>query len=431
MRSRLVIATFSVAAMLWGCATQQQATPPAPPQQPAPPVTTVEPLPPPLPEGPIRVGLLLPLTGNAAAVGADMLDAAQLALFDVGDNDLVLLPRDTSDTTEGATAAARDALDNGAQLLLGPLFSSATVAVAPLAVGRNVRVLSFSNDAAAAGKGAYIMGFRPEEQVDRVVRFAHGQGLTRVAALAPDDAYGARALRAWRAASTGMPGIQPGPSATYQADGIGASDVVARLTGSAPREAASADQRQALVSRTDAAGRLAMQRAAGTAGSQQPPFDALLLPDSGTRLQTILGLLESYGVDPRQTRLLGTMLWQDDPTIASEPRLEGAWMATVTPDGVQAFARHFEDTFGRKPGPLAGLAYDVTALAAVLARSERRFDDTALTAPAGFAGRLGIFRLMPNGLTEHGLAVVEVGPGGGRLLDPAPNAFDPGLASAY
>ena len=417
--------------MLWGCATQQQATPPAAPQQPPPPpVTQVEPLPPPLPEGPIRVGLLLPLSGDAAAVGTDMLDAAQLALFDVGDNDLVLLPRDTSNTAEGASAAARDALDNGAQLLLGPLFSASTVAVAPLAVARNVRVLSFSNDAAAAGRGAYIMGFRPEEQVERVVRFAHSQGLTRVAALAPDDAYGARALRAWRAASAGTPGIQPGPSATYQADGVGAADVVARLTGSAQRQATGEEQRRALVSRTDAAGRLAMQRAEAPAVAQLP-FDALLLPDSGARLQTVLGLLDSHGLDSRQTRLLGTMLWQDDPGVANEPGLQGAWMATVAPDGLQAFARHFEDTFGRKPGPLAGLAYDATALAAVLARSERRFDDAALTAPAGFAGRLGIFRLMPSGITEHGLAVVEVGAGSSRLLDPAPGAFDPGLASAY
>jgi hypothetical protein len=106
-------------------------------------------------------------------------------------------------------------------------------------------------------------------------------------------------------------------------------------------------------------------------------------------------------------------------------------MATTSPDGADAFARHFEDAFGRKPGPLAGLAYDVTALAAVLARTDRRFDDAALTAPAGFAGRLGIFRLLPSGVAEHGLAVVEIAPGSTRLLDPAPNAFSPGLATAY
>lgn len=411
MRSRLAIAVFSVTLMLWGCATQQQATPPAAPQPP-PPTTAVEPLAPPLPEGPVRVGLLLPLSGDAAGIGADMLDAAQLALFDVGDDDLVLLPRDTSSTPEGAVVAARDALDNGAQLLIGPLFSSSTQAVAPIAAERNVRVLSLSNDAAAAGKGAYIMGFRPEEQVQRVVDYAHQRGLPRVAALAPDDAYGTRALRAWRASSTGEAGVQPGPSATYPAEGGDASEIVGRLVG--PGERAASGE---------------VQRAAPAAGALS--FDALLLPDTGTRLKSILGLLSFYGIQPAQTQLLGTMLWRDDPTLLNESILRGAWFATISPEGVDAFARRFEGTFGRRPGPLAGLAYDVTALAAVLARNERRFDDEVLQVPAGFAGRLGIFRLLPNGLSEHGLAVVEIAGGSTRLLDPAPDAFAPGLAAAY
>jgi hypothetical protein len=125
------------------------------------------------------------------------------------------------------------------------------------------------------------------------------------------------------------------------------------------------------------------------------------------------------------------MLWQDDATLADEPALRGAWMAVPPPDGVSAFARRFEQEFGRRPASLAGLAYDATALASVLIRTERRLDDAALTAPAGFAGRVGIFRIMPNGLTEHGLAVVEIGAGSTRMLDPAPVAFTPGLAAAH
>lgn len=383
--------------MLWGCATPQQATPPPAPQPSPPPAPTVAPLPPPLPEGPVRIGLLLPLTGNAAQLGNDMLDAAQLALFDVGDNDLVLLPRDTGDGVDGAANAARSALDEGAQLLIGPLFSGATRAVAPLAAQRNVKVLSFSNDAGAAGGAAFVLGFRPEEQVQRIVEFAHRQGLPRVGALVPEDAYGARVLQAWRSAST-VGGGMAGPYATYPAEG----------------------------DPTAAAGRLF-----GQAPAAAPSFDALLLPDSGQRLRSILGALSFHQLDTRTVRLLGTMLWQDDASLASEPGLQGAWMAAPPPDGVAAFARRFEDEFGRKPAPLAGLAYDATALAAVLIRGERRLDEAALTAPSGFAGRLGIFRLLPSGLAEHGLAVVELSGGSTRLLDTAPAAFSSSAGAGY
>jgi ABC-type branched-subunit amino acid transport system substrate-binding protein len=398
VRARLAIAALGLAVVLAGCAPRQQTTPPPAPQPPR-----AEPAQP-RPAGPVRVGLLLPLTGDAAAIGNDLLDGAQLALFDFGDVNLILLPRDTASDSETARAAARAALDDGAQLLLGPLFSQATAAVAPLARARDVRVLSFSNDAAAARPGVYVMGFRPEEQVERVVTFAAQQGLAPIAALVPDDAYGSRALQAWRSTLAGTLGAEAGLSAVYPADGQDPGPVVRRL--------AEHDRRQA------AAGEV----------PPPPPFAALLLADAGPRLEAILGFLRFYEVDPLQTRLLGTMRWQEDPSLAGEESLQGAWMAVVPPGAAAAFAERFQSVYGRPPGPLAGLAYDATALAAVLARSGQRFNDAALTAPEGFAGRLGIFRLRPNGLTEHGLAVVAVDRYGPRPVDPAPTSFAAGVA---
>ena len=144
--------------------------------------------------GPAKVGLLVPLSGPGAALGEDLLDAAQLALFDVGRTDLELLPRDTGDQPQKAEAAARSALDAGAELLIGPLYGRSALAVAPVAAARGVNVIAFSNDASVARPGLYVLGFRPEEQIERIVRYAAAQGRTRFAALAPEDAYGARAL---------------------------------------------------------------------------------------------------------------------------------------------------------------------------------------------------------------------------------------------
>ena len=103
------------------------------------------------PPAEIRVGLLLPLTGPAAGLAQDMLDAAQMALFDVGANDLILLPRDTAGTPEGARQAAEQVIAEGAAVILGPLFNQAVSAVNPIAAAADVRVLAFSNVASAGG----------------------------------------------------------------------------------------------------------------------------------------------------------------------------------------------------------------------------------------------------------------------------------------
>lgn len=339
---------------------------------------------------PPRLGLLLPLSGAAAAVGADLLDAAQMALFEAGGDDLVLLPRDTGDTPQGAAAAARAALDDGARLIVGPLFSAATTAARAVAAAKGVKLLAFTNDAAAAGDGAWVLGFRPEEQVERVVSYARGRGLTRLAALVPDDTYGQRVAGAFRATAGGGAVVVSYPVA----DGSDPAEAIDRL----------------LVLSGDT-------------------LDGLLLADGGLRMQSVLEILRFSGLDLSRVRLLGTARWLDDPDLARSPLLAGAWVAAVEPAAADAFARRFAEVYGRVPSPLAGVAYDATALGAALLSAPGPVDLAALTTEGGFAGRLGIFRLLPNGLTEHGLAVVELGGGAPFVLEPAPRLFPPTPAS--
>lgn len=411
MRCRLKLGLFVLLAF-GGCAGVQETTPGPGPQPPAP-LGAEEPT---ASAMPVKVGLLLPLSGSAASLGQDFLDAAQMALFDVPGSRLELLPRDTGDRPPQAEAAARSALDAGAELLVGPLFARSATAIAPLAASRGVNVISFSNDASIAAANVWVLGFRPEEQIERVLGYAAGQGLTHFGALAPDDAYGRRSLAAWREALARLPGTDAALARTYPADTDSPTDAV--------REVAAVGRPDGLPEE-EALG----NGSVGASAALPPPgLDAVLVADGGFRVAAIAAGLARYEVSPPATRLLGTMRWQDDPELMAEPLLRGAWLATWPPDTVGAFARRFEAAYGRSPAPLAVLAYDATALAVLLAQGQPRFTAEQLTDPAGFAGGAGIFRLRPDGLAEHGLAVVEVERTGTRVLEPAPQAF--GFATA-
>ena len=356
------------------------------------------------------VGLLLPLTGSSAKLGADFQDAAQMALFDVGETSVHLVPRDTGDTPQGAVAAATAAMDAGATLLLGPLFGPSTTAVAPVAQARNVSILSFSNDASVAKSGVYILGFRPEEQVARIVDYAGRRGLSRFAALAPDDTYGNLSLSAWRQAIGQLPGATIIGAERYPTQGGDPSAAVKRLV----QNAATTPARPPVP-----AGRPA----------NLPPFDSLLIADSGPSLRALVATLPVYNVAGGNTRLLGTMRWRDDPGLFAEQPVQGAWIASWDPPTVDRFVQRFRATYGRVPAPLAVLAYDGTALACLLAKGDAGFGASDLTDPQGFTGGSGLFRLRPDGLVEHGLAVLEVRNGSANVIDPAPKTFSAGTAS--
>ncbi len=374
-------------------------SPYAGPRFPAPPVTAV-PLPPAVPSaaGPVKVALLVPLSGPNAELGKSMLEAAQLALFTTESGRLTLIPRDTAGTAEGAVAAARSALGEGARLILGPLLAAEVEAVKPVAREAKVNVIAFTTQIQAAGGNVFLIGFLPRQEVMREVAFARERGLSRFAALAPNAAYGRLMGEALR------------ESATASGGSVGRIEFFEARAG----DLAAAVQR--LLSGGSAA--------PGAGGAASPAFDALLLPAGGAQLQQIARQLKEAGLDTAKVRLLGSGLW-DDTSIAGEPALYGGWFAASPPAARREFASRFQATYGHSAPRLASLAFDAAALAAVLAKSggDDPFTQEAILNPSGFTGVDGLFRFTQAGLVQRGLAVLEVQPQGNVVVSPAPQSF--------
>jgi len=343
------------------------------------------------------VGLLLPLSGPNASLGQGMLDAAQVALFDIQGGRVALLPRDTRGTPDGAVAAARNALDQGARLLIGPLTAPEVEAVKPVAAERGVAVLGFSTAVNIAGNGTYVMGLLPSEDVRRVVSFAHQKGAQRVAVLAPGSAYGQLVVDALKTVADS--------EQVSVADPVLFDPAAVDLAPSV-RQLAKYDSKKAALAVSDAG------------------FDAVLLPEGGQQIRLLAPLLPQYGIDPAKVHYLGTGLW-DDPSLAAEPELEGAWYAAPDPNGRADFEKRFAALYGHPPPRLATLAYDATALAAALSRGPEGadFSTDALTNANGFVGLDGIFRLRSDGRVERGLAVIEIHKAGSTIVSPEPQSF--------
>lgn len=345
--------------------------------------------------GTVRIGLLLPLTGRNAELGKALQDAATLSLFDKYGTlstrqatvKVELLPRDTGDTPEQAVQAMREVLDAGAVFVIGPLFGDATEAAAPIARERGISVLSLSNNAAHGGKGVYMYGFSPQEQAARVVNYTLMSGKSRIAAMVPDSALGTLVLESARQALSAR-GFVLAREVRYTPQGTG---INAALDGLLP--------------------------------AGQPDFDALLLPEGGPALSTILRSLPTRGIDRSKIQLLGTGIWDDAALVRRVP-LDGAWLASSPPKNTATFENRFRDTYQYVPPRVASLAYDAVALAVTLGTSGRAFDEATLTSDAGFTGPAnGVFRLRPNGTTERGLAVMQVQTGLFQVISPAPTGF--------
>lgn len=368
------------------------------------------------PEGATKVGLLLPLSGRNAGLGQSMLDSAQLALFDVRDPGIVLLPRDT-EGPKGAAGAAQEAIDAGAQILLGPIFADAIRAAGPVARQYRVPLVGFSTDRTVAGDGVYILGFTPQQQVDRVVKYAIDQGYKRLAALVPQSAYGTMVTEALRNAASRYGGTVVAVE-SFQETEEALSGPVQRLAGHKVQA-----QAEALPPAVPGAPAVAAQP------TYKYDFDAVLIATGGGLLKTLAPMLPYYDIDPDKVKFLGTGLW-DDPSLKSEPSLAGAIYAGPSPETGVAFATHYGKVYGGTAPRVSSIAYDAVALVAALKKlhPDRPFTASALDDPKGFAGIDGVFRFGPDGVAERGLAVIQITPAGAMAVDQAPQEFSPAVA---
>lgn len=372
----------------------------------------------------MKVALLVPLTGPHREIGQALNQASQLALFDVPSDNFELNPKDTQGTAEGALAAYQSAKQDGVDLILGPLLSNNVIAIKALAKQDNVPIISFSNNRKVAEAGVWTIGFSPESQVQRVTEYAQKQGYQKFAGLFPNSPYGVLVKGTFdgTVAKTGATLVS---SVLYDEKLGNLPTVLADLTKYTDRVRAVELEREELMRRTDDPAKQALEDLKNVKTSGDLGFEALLVGAGGAELQQISDLLGSFDVSPAKVRLLGTGLW-DDPALMSLPALQGSWLAVPTPSARLEFETTYQETFGQQPPRLATLAYDATALAALLGAGFKQTQEinlAELVDPLGFAGVDGIFRFNENGTVDRGLAILEIENDTAKLIDPAPQSF--------
>ncbi len=254
--------------------------------------------------GNVRVAMLLPLsaTGNAGAIGLNIKNAAALALKEFPNADIQIMVKDDRGTAEGARAAAAEALSQGAEIILGPLFAQSVAAAASVAKPARVPIVAFSTDTSAASNGVYLLSFLPQSDVDRIIQFAAGRGKRAYAALLPANGYGTVVEAAFHKAINDRGG-QIVAIERYQLDRI---DMQAKAQA---------------VAQIALAGQI----------------DAIFIPDAGDAAPFLAQILSAEGIRSDKVAFLGSGQWNGDTRVTGESNLNGAWFPAPDNAGFEVF----------------------------------------------------------------------------------------------
>ncbi|MEO7222190.1 MAG: penicillin-binding protein activator [Devosia sp.] len=337
--------------------------------------------------GPVRVALLLPLTGDAATVGVSMAHGAELAMDFIAGNasindNITLVLKDTGSSAQAAAAAAQQAVGEGASLILGPLRADQVSAAGGVARSAGIPLIGFSNNSGAAQPGVYLLNVLPESEAKRSLGYAKSVGKRAFAGIFPSSDYGRIQQSAF----------------TQAASELGLRVVGVYTFGSESEARSTVEQVAPLL--------------------QAGQVDTLFLPDRATA-PSFGVLFEEAKVAGGAIQIVGSADWNGDQNIMNTPWLSGALYPAVDDAGYQALLPLYSQKFGGTPHPFVTLAYTGVVLANVssLSLGTPRYDRAQLTTSGGFNGRDGVFRFLADGRSEYALVIKKVTIGGAQLVD--------------
>ena len=340
--------------------------------------------------GNVRVGLILSMSGagNAGVAAQSMRNAAELALSEFNNANIQLIMKDDGGTAQGAQAAAQQAIAEGAEIILGPLFSHAVAAAGQATRTRSVPMIAFSTDSNVAARGIYLLSFQPENDIDRVITYAASRGKKSITGFVPDNAYG----NVVEAAIKQFGSARGGKVNAVERYGTGQADPLSA------------------VRRAQAAYRIT---------------DLVIVADGAETTPRVLQALNTVGVTPKRIQFAGAGLW-DDQNVFAIKELEGAWFAAPDNTGFSSFSQRYSARFRAQPARTSSLAYDAVSLVAQLVKTQgaNRFTEEVLTSRSGFAGVDGVFRFRNDGTCERALSIMEIRNGAARVVQQAPNNFN-------
>lgn len=344
------------------------------------------------PSAPVMVALLVPSGSGDSSndfLAQNLENAARLAISDLSGVQIELRVYATGASTTQAANAAATAVNEGAKIILGPLFADSANAAGVAVAGSGVNVMAFSNNTTIAGGNVFVLGPTFANTADRLIRYGVRNGINSYAVAHSDDLQGnigrdsiLAAVRNNGATVTAVQGY-----ALSQESIIGASSQIAQAAASAN----------------------ALFLTAGV--NADLPILASTLPESGLNLAS--------------TRLIGLTRWNAAPQALALPGLQGGLFAIPDQNMTNIFESRYQAAYGEAPHPLAGLAYDgIAAIGALIAQGDANaLSRSSLTQAQGFQGTAGIFRLLPDGTNERGLAVATIQNNQVVILDPAPRSF--------
>ena len=309
----------------------------------------------------IKIGLLLPLSGDNEDLGKALSNSLEMALFETKSKNIRLIFKDSGDTIEKAIFAAKQLEEEGVSILIGPIFSSQALAIRK-EIKKEIPIFSFTNDESIKKEGLWALGFSPEQQIKAIFNEMLSNSVRNIAIIVPNSNYGEKSLQASRKQSV---------QNNIKISNIYFYDILSNDF-------------------TDLGKILKKEK--------NKKYNGLLIIASGKQLKEIAARAQYRGINPKAITYFGISGW-NNPEVLGEPALLGGYFIAPQQSSYESFVSRYFKIYNSIPIEISGLGYDILALCSSALKETINMSEfiSFLTNPSGFNGIFGFFRADKNG----------------------------------
>ena len=342
----------------------------------------------------IKIGLVIPLSGEDRELGETILKSVQLAVNEIDDNKILIIPKDNLNDPDETLKVSNELYNQGVKIIIGPIFKKNTVRLNEL--NNDLIFLSFTNKIQDPKKNIINAGVNSVSQFNAIKKFQSLNGIERSYLFSPNtDIQNEIKIGVKRSKIKLKDQFFYDPDPTlitkqiedvtrYRVRKQNLEDEIKRVENS---EEANKEKKLEQLKKLDTIGGI--------------NFDSVIIADFEEDLKSVATSLIYTDIPPTRVTYITLNQWFDK-SLLNENMIQPIYFPSVNYENYVAYLEKFNNTFQSSSNQIAFLSYDLTGLVYyLLFKNNFIVNNEIFYKKNSFKGKIGIFEIDKNIITHQ------------------------------
>ena len=336
----------------------------------------------------IKIGLLVPLTGENSEIGQSIIKSARLAINTINNASIEIIPKDTQSNPEVTLKAAKELANSGIKIVIGPVFNESLIYLGELS---ELTFLALTNKNDNFSKNIINAGINATSQLNAIKKFIELNEIKKTIFLTPDVSFKNEIEKAISNSK-----IKILENYIYNTDPTKLTKQIEKITRYEIRKQNLEDEINRLEKSEQSNKELLIERLKkrDTLGSVK--FDSVVISDFDESLKSVTTSLLYTDITPKEKYFITLNQWFDE-SLLKETSSQPLYFPSANKDNYVEFSNEYFEKYNQYPNQLSFLSYDLVGLVYYLIlQNESVIDKKMFTKKTLFKGKVGVFEIKNN-----------------------------------